>query len=58
MGERALRESEAYLRERLDFEKFMADLSARFVALPPERVDDEIQCALKEVLEFFPDRPM
>ncbi|HWR92995.1 MAG TPA: sigma 54-interacting transcriptional regulator, partial [Desulfobacterales bacterium] len=53
IGERALRESEAYLRERLDFEKFMADLSARFVALPPERVDDEIQCALKEVLEFF-----
>ena len=53
IGERALRESEAYLRERLDFEKFLADLSARFVALPPERVDEEIQCALKEVLEFF-----
>ena len=52
-GERALRESEAYLRERLDFEKLMADLSARFVALPSERVDEEIQRALKEVLEFF-----
>ena len=53
IGEQALRESEAHLRERLDFEKFMTDLSARFVALPPERVDDEIQRALKEVLEFF-----
>jgi formate hydrogenlyase transcriptional activator len=31
----------------------LADLSARFVALPPERVDDEIRNALKEVLEFF-----
>jgi len=53
IGERALRESEARLRERLDFEKFMADLSGRFVALPPDRVDDEIQGALKEVLGFF-----
>jgi hypothetical protein len=39
--------------KRLDFEKFLADLSARFVALPPERVDDEIRDALKRVLEFF-----
>jgi formate hydrogenlyase transcriptional activator len=39
--------------KRLEFEKFLADLSARFVALPPERVNDEIQSALKEVLEFF-----
>jgi formate hydrogenlyase transcriptional activator len=39
--------------KRLEFEKFLADLSARFVALPPERVDDEIRKALKEVLEFF-----
>jgi transcriptional regulator with GAF, ATPase, and Fis domain len=38
---------------RLEFEKFLADLSARFVALPPDRVDDEIRNALKEVLEFF-----
>jgi len=40
-------------RKRLEFEKFLADLSARLVALPPERVDDEIRSALKEVLEFF-----
>jgi formate hydrogenlyase transcriptional activator len=39
--------------KRLEFEKFLADLSGRFVALPPERVDDEIRNALKEVLEFF-----
>jgi formate hydrogenlyase transcriptional activator len=39
--------------KRREFEKFLADLSARLVALPPERVDDEIRHALKEVLEFF-----
>src|SRR5512135_572158 len=33
--------------------KFLADLSARLVALPPDQVDDEIRNALKEVLEFF-----
>jgi formate hydrogenlyase transcriptional activator len=37
----------------LEFEKFLADLSARFVALPPDRVDDEIRNALRKVLEFF-----
>jgi formate hydrogenlyase transcriptional activator len=39
--------------KRLEFEKFLADLSAKFVALAPEKVDDEIRNALKEVLEFF-----
>jgi transcriptional regulator with GAF, ATPase, and Fis domain len=39
--------------KRLEFERFLADLSAKFVALPPERVDDEIRDALKEVLGFF-----
>ncbi len=38
---------------RLEFETFLANLSARFVALPPERVDDEIRSALHEVLGFF-----
>ena len=46
-------EGEKLLRERLAFEKFMADLSGRFVALPPGRIDDEIRNALKEILEFF-----
>ena len=39
--------------EWLEFEKFLADLSARFVTLPPNRVDDEIRNALKKVFEFF-----
>ncbi len=38
---------------RLEFETFLADLSARLVALPPDRVDDEIRRALKEIVEFF-----
>jgi formate hydrogenlyase transcriptional activator len=38
---------------RLEFERFLAEVSARFVALPPDRVDDEIRNTLKEVLEFF-----
>jgi formate hydrogenlyase transcriptional activator len=38
---------------RLEFEKFLADLSGRFVALPPEQVGDQIQSALNEVLRFF-----
>jgi formate hydrogenlyase transcriptional activator len=38
---------------RLEFEKLLADLSATLVVLAPERVDDEIRNALKEVLEFF-----
>ncbi len=38
---------------RLDFEKFLIDLSTRLVALPPDRVDDEIRNALRKVLEFF-----
>jgi formate hydrogenlyase transcriptional activator len=43
----------AVSEKRLEFEKFLADLSARFVALAPERVDDEITRALQEVLKFF-----
>lgn len=40
-------------RERLEFEKFLADLSARFVSLGPEQVDSEINKALKGILGFF-----
>jgi formate hydrogenlyase transcriptional activator len=39
--------------KRIAFEQFLADLSAGFVALPPELVDVEIQNALKEILRFF-----
>ena len=45
--------SKKNFEKRLEFEKFLADLSARLVALPPDRVDDEIRNALKKVLEFF-----
>jgi len=40
-------------KKLLEFEQFLADLSAKFVALPPEQVDDEIRGALKKVLKFF-----
>jgi hypothetical protein len=43
--------------KRPEFEKFLGDLSARLIALPPERVDDEIRNALKEVLGFFQMNP-
>jgi hypothetical protein len=39
--------------ERLRFERLLSGVSARFVNLPPERVDGEIENALKMVLEFF-----
>lgn len=38
---------------RLEFETLLADLSARFVALPFNRVDDEINEALNRLLIFF-----
>lgn len=41
------------LEDRLRFEQMISDLSARFINLPPEKLDDEIEYALKMVLEFF-----
>lgn len=38
---------------RLEFETLLADLSARFVSLLPEQVDNEIHKALHDVLKFF-----
>ncbi len=38
---------------RHEFEVFLADLSAKLMAVPPEQVDEEIRNALKKVLEFF-----
>ena len=37
----------------LEFETFVAGLSARFVALSSEQVDNEISRAMEEMLEFF-----
>ncbi len=48
-----LREKDAATSERLRFEEMISDLSARFINVPPERLDGEIESALKKVLEFF-----
>lgn len=45
--------AEQSLEERLQFEQLLLDLSARFVNIPPDRVDSEIESGLKEILEFF-----
>ena len=41
------------LEDRLQFETFISDLSARFVKLPSNHVVQEIERALQEVTEFF-----
>ena len=41
------------LEERLRFERLLSDLSARFVNIPPDRVDAEIEYGLRQILEFF-----
>jgi formate hydrogenlyase transcriptional activator len=40
-------------KEHLRFERLLSALSARFVDIPPDRVDSEIEHGLKQVLEFF-----
>ena len=47
------RRAEEALGERLRFEKLISDLSARFVNIPPERVDSEIEDGLRQILELF-----
>jgi PAS domain S-box-containing protein len=41
------------LQERLRFETLLSEISARFLNLPSDRLDKEIEHALKIVLEFF-----
>jgi PAS domain S-box-containing protein len=48
-----LRKKGAVTGERLRFEQMISDLSARFINVPAERLDGEIENALKKVLEFF-----
>jgi PAS domain S-box-containing protein len=48
-----LREKDTVTGERLRFEQMISDLSARFINVPAERLDGEIENALKKVLEFF-----
>ncbi|MEN6466515.1 MAG: sigma 54-interacting transcriptional regulator, partial [Syntrophaceae bacterium] len=38
---------------RLEFETMLADLSAKFVSLPPGQVDDAINNSLTDILKFF-----
>jgi PAS domain S-box-containing protein len=45
--------TEAAQQERLRFEELVSALSARFVNIPPEQVDAEIEYGLRQVLEFF-----
>ncbi len=44
---------EQALEERLRFERLVSDVSARFVNVPADRLDGEIEKALKLVLDFF-----
>ncbi|RPJ23282.1 MAG: AAA family ATPase [Desulfobacteraceae bacterium] len=44
---------EQSLENRLRFERLLSDLSARFVNIPPDRVDSEIDHGLRQILEFF-----
>ena len=45
--------AEEALSDRLQFEQLLSGLSARFVNIPPDQVDSEIEDGLKQVLEFF-----
>jgi len=45
--------AEQELEERLRFETFISEVSARFVTVPPEAVDGEIERALQGLLVFF-----
>ncbi len=44
-----VRRAESQLAERLDFEKMLSTLSARFVNLPSDRIDTEIQHVLESI---------
>jgi hypothetical protein len=47
------RRAEELLKERLQFERLLSDLSARFINLAPDQIGREIQNALRQILEFF-----
>ena len=47
------KQAEQALGERLQFEQLLSRLSARFVNIPPDRVDSEIEDGLRQTLEFF-----
>ena len=45
--------AEQTVQERLSFEHLLSELSARFVNIPPERVDSEIEYGLRQIIELF-----
>jgi PAS domain S-box-containing protein len=47
------KQAEQALEERLKFEQLLTDFSARFVNIPPARVDSQIEVGLRQILEFF-----
>ena len=47
------KQAEEALEDRLQFEQLLSGLSARFVIIPPDRVDSEIEDGLRKILEFF-----
>ena len=47
------KQAEEALEERLRFERLVSETSARFVNIPPDRVDSEIEYGLRQILEFF-----
>jgi PAS domain S-box-containing protein len=47
------KQADEALKERLHFEELLSSLSARFVNLPSDQVDIEIQKALQQLLIFF-----
>ena len=47
------RRAMAVAEDRLRFEKLLADLSATYVNLPSERLDEEIDSSLKVLVEFL-----
>jgi signal transduction histidine kinase len=49
----ARKQAAAAMGERLQFEQLLSGLSARFVIIPPDQVDSEIEDGLRKILEFF-----
>ena len=47
----ALKQSDETLRERLQFETLLSDLSAQFVSIPADQVDREIENAQRRICE-------
>jgi formate hydrogenlyase transcriptional activator len=47
------KQAEEALEDRLRFERLLLDLSSKFVNIPTDRVDSEIEDGLRQILEFF-----